>query len=248
MTDRLYHDAELVQFYDFQNTWGDDFTYCQALAADACSVLDLGCGTGEFLATISEGRRTVGVDPAPAMLDVARARAGGEGVTWLEGDARTIRLDQHFDLIILTGHAFQVFLNKDDQRAVLATIAAHLAPQGQFIFDSRNPVRAAWRHWMRDQPGSKWAVDDHPTLGAIEAWGDARQDSSTGVVTYETHYRVKATGQHLSAQSRILFTAKADLAEMIDGAGLGVDQWMGDWQGSEFNESSDDIIPRGGLR
>ena len=43
--DRLYDDPALVQFYDLENAWGPDFDLCARLAAEARSVLDLGCGT-----------------------------------------------------------------------------------------------------------------------------------------------------------------------------------------------------------
>ncbi|MGA7267411.1 MAG: class I SAM-dependent methyltransferase [Aestuariivirga sp.] len=139
MTDALFEDPALVQFYDLENGLKDDTRFCLSLASGKASVLDLGCGTGLLAAALGEGREVFGVDPAAAMLDVARRRAGGQRVTWVEADARTVRLGRRFDLIVMTGHAFQVLLTDDDQRAVCETIAAHLVPGGIFIFDSRNP-------------------------------------------------------------------------------------------------------------
>jgi ubiquinone/menaquinone biosynthesis C-methylase UbiE len=43
-------------------------------------VLDIGCGTGRFLAQLSEIAKAWGVDRSPEMLDVARTRAGGAGL------------------------------------------------------------------------------------------------------------------------------------------------------------------------
>ena len=123
MTDRLYSDPDLVQFYDIENTGGDDFNYCVGFAGNARSVLDLGCGTGQLAAALSQGRSVTGVDPASPMLDVGRGRPDGDKVDWVEGDARTVRLGRRFDLVLLTGHAFQVFLTAEDQSAVLRTIA-----------------------------------------------------------------------------------------------------------------------------
>ena len=157
--DPLYRDAALAQFYDLENGWAADFEFCLRLAQDAASVLDLGCGTGELTARLGEDREVVGVDPAAAMLEIARRRPGGERVTWVEADARSLQLDRHFDLVLLTGHAFQVFLGGDDQRAVLAAIARHLAPKGRFIFDSRNPAVEAWRRW---RPENSLRSIEHP--------------------------------------------------------------------------------------
>ncbi|MCB1435289.1 MAG: class I SAM-dependent methyltransferase, partial [Alphaproteobacteria bacterium] len=110
----LYNDPSLVQFYDLDNGWYDDTRFCLGMARDGQRVLDLGCGTGLLAAALAERCRVTGVDPAAAMLDVARQRAGGDRVTWVEGDARTIRLGEVFDFVVMTGHAFQVFLTDAD--------------------------------------------------------------------------------------------------------------------------------------
>lgn len=240
--DALYRDPDLAQFYDLENPWGPDLDYCCGLAAGAGSVLDLGCGTGQLAARLADGRHVVGVDPAAAMLDVARQRTGGESVTWVQSDARSVRLDRRFDLVLLTGHAFQVFLTDGEQRAVLSTIAAHLAPAGRFIFDTRNPAAEAWRDWTPEASGRRL---EHPTLGAVEAWHDAAHDPATGVVTYRTHYRVAAGGRTLSASSQIRFTDRDVLAAMLDEAGLAVDHWLGDWTGGPYQPTSPEIIPIG---
>jgi SAM-dependent methyltransferase len=246
--DPLYRDPALAQFYDLENGWADDLDYCFGLAADARSVLDLGCGTGQLAARLAEGpaggRTVVGVDPASAMLEVARARTGGDGVTWVQSDAQALRLDRRFDLVLLTGHAFQVFLSDDDQRAALATIARHLAPAGRFVFDSRNPAAQEWREWG---PEASRRILRHPSLGPVEAWNDAAQDPATDIVTYETHYRVVASGALFSASSRIRFTDREVLAARLAEAGLAVERWLGDWRGGAFAPDSREVIPLGRL-
>ncbi len=243
--DRLYSDPELVEFYDLENAGGADFAYCLALAENACSVLDLGCGTGQLAAALAGARDVAGVDPAAAMLDVARRRTGGTRVEWVEADARAVRLGRTFDLVVLTGHAFQVFLTAQDQQAVLETIAHHLAPGGRFIFDTRNPAGREWLEWTPEL--SKRSID-HPRWGAVEAWNDVRRDAGTGVVTYTTCYRIPDGRELLSAESRIAFPEKEKLAVLLDEAGLYVERWLGDWEGRPYVATSPEIIPIGGLR
>ncbi|WP_395677698.1 class I SAM-dependent methyltransferase [Inquilinus sp.] len=192
--DRLYDDPDLVSFYDVENVWSSDQDYCRSLAAGCASVLDLGCGTGWLAAELASGRAVVGVDPAEAMLEIARARPGGDRVTWVRGDGRSVRLDRRFDLIVLTGHAFQVFLTPADRLAALRTIAAHLAPEGRFIFDSRNPAREEWREWT---PAESARRIEHPRFGPVDAWNDVEHDPATGIVTYGTIYRIAADGRVL---------------------------------------------------
>lgn len=242
-TDRLYHDPDLVQFYDLENRGGADFAFCRKLARDAGSVLDLGCGTGQLAAALSGGRHVTGVDPAAAMLDVARSRPGGAAVEWTEADARTLRLDRRYDLVVLTGHAFQVFLTRKDQLAALRTIAHHLAPRGRFIFDTRNPAAREWEKWGPEQ--SRRAVD-HPALGRIDAWNDIERDAATGIVTYETVYRTPE-GKCFRASSRIAFPDKETVAALVGEAGLRVDRWLGDWRGGPWHQGAAEIIVLGGL-
>lgn len=240
----LYCDSSLAQFYDLDNGWAADLEYCLALARHAHSVLDLGCGTGLLASRLADERQVVGVDAASAMLDIARRRPGGDRVEWVEEDARALRLNRVFDLVLMTGHAFQVFLTAEDQRSAVGAVARHLAPGGCFIFDTRNPAARAWRNWT---PGVSVRVLRHPGFGEVKAWNDASYDASTCVVTYQTYYRVIATGEIFSADSKIKFTPKDRIAPLLEAAGLTVDAWLGDWLGNEYSDSAPDIIPRGRL-
>lgn len=240
----LYTDPDLAQFYDLENNWEEDFSLCSALAEGAGSVLDLGCGTGELAAALSKGRRVVGVDPAAAMLDIARRRAGGERVEWVRADARTLALNERFDLIVLTGHSFQVFLSDQDQSAVLQTICRHLSNKGQFVFDTRNPAVEAWKRWT---PESSERTITHPDLGPVNVWNDASFDNDTQVVTYETHYKLEGQSSVYSAAAKIRFTPKPALEKRLLAAGLTPTSWLGGWQGTPFHDAAKEIIPIGKL-
>ncbi|WP_420406622.1 class I SAM-dependent methyltransferase [Hoeflea sp.] len=244
MTEPLFHDPDFTRFYDLDNPWDTDKDYCLALARDAKSVLDLGCGTGELATVLAGTRRVTGVEPARAMLDHARWRQGAKDVRWVEADARHVRLGETFDLVIMTGHAFQCLLTQEDQRALCATIAAHLAPEGCFVFDSRNPAVEEWRTWT---PKNTFRTIEVPGIGAVEAWEDARFEQDTGTVAYDTVYRHRESAREWQATSRLLFSSQSGIADAIASAGLAVDRWMGDWTGGPLTGTSSEIIPVGGL-
>jgi hypothetical protein len=143
----------------------------------------------------------------------------------------------------MTGHAFQCLLTDADQRALCETIAAHLAPSGTFIFDSRNPAREEWREWVPDF--SRREID-HPDLGRITAWNDVRMDRATHIVTYETIYS-SGNGSIQKATSRIRFASHTNIAARIGEAGLKVERWLGDWTGSPWTPEALEIIPVGRL-
>ncbi len=240
--DRLYRDPALAGLYDWDNPWPDEFEFFAGLAAGSRRVLDIGCGTGIFsVALARRGHEVTGADPAAAVLDIARRRDGGDQVRWIEADARTLALDEEFDMILMTGHAFQTLLSRQDREAVIGTIARHLAPAGRFFFDSRNPAFREWEQWTAQD---SYERRPHPVYGAIERWNEARQDPATQIVTYETHYRFE-DGRLLSARSDIAFAPQAEIADIIDDAGLRVDRWIGDYEGGPFSQESPEIVPLG---
>ena len=240
--DALYQDPALAGFYDWDNPWPDDFDWFLTLVKGAGSVLDLGCGTGIFSAALAaRGAEVVGVDPASAMLDVARARAAG--VTWVKAPAQGLDLGRRFKAVVMTGHAFQTLLTPGDRTACLATIARHLAPGGRFFFDSRNPEAREWERWTQEATRQ---LREHPDFGPVERWTAAKKTDQSGVIEYQTHYRLQ-DGQHWQARSRIAFPAYAELAGAIGAAGLRVERWYGDAAGGPLREGCPDFIPLGRL-
>lgn len=238
----IYLDPDLAQFYDLDNRQRQDFEYCRSLAGSASTILDLGCGTGELAASLANTAQVTAVDPAAAMLDIARKRVDGDQIELIQGDACSVRLDRKFDLILLTGHTFQVFLTEADQLAALATIAVHLSSSGQFIFDSRNPDFPGEK--QRDPATNRRRVQ-HPEFGMIEAWNGSTYDETLQILSYENGYQVEATGEIFSAPAKIRYTSRCGLAEMLAISGLSASRWLGDWQGSEFVAESPEIIPVG---
>jgi SAM-dependent methyltransferase len=242
MQDALYHDPDLAGFYDWDNPWSPDFDWFASLIEGAGSVLDLGCGTGIFtVALAARGQEAVGVDPATAMLNIARARHGGDRVRWVHADARGLDLRRRFDAVVMTGHAFQTLLTASDRAEVLSTVARHLAPGGLFFFDSRNPEAREWERWV---PDATWERLPHPTFGMVERWNDALE-AGPGLVRYQTYYRLE-DGRQFSAESEIAYTAFEDLEAAVTEAGLRVDRWAGDAAGGPLRPGCPDFIPIGG--
>jgi SAM-dependent methyltransferase len=237
-----YNQAELANLYDDENGWDQsaDFYLGVARRIGAKTLLDLGCGTGTVTRGIVKaiGGSGVGVDPAAPMLDVARRNTQGEAIDWVVGDARTVRLDRKFDLIIMTGHAFQAFLTEADQIALFRTVAAHLAPEGRFGFDSRNPAAQEWLEWG---PADSRRVVDTAAYGAVEIWNDARMNPDR-ILDVEEHYRILASGKALRSDFRLRFSAPEELWDGMMAAGLAVEHCYGDWNANPFKPDMREII------
>ena len=120
-----------------------DVRYYAALAGKARTpVLELGCGTGRVTLAMAEaGAEVVGVDAMQPMLARAKERlakskrAVRERVRFVKGDLRTMRLRERFSLVVAPFNVLNhLYARKDFERA-FATVRAHLAPKGRFVFD-----------------------------------------------------------------------------------------------------------------
>jgi SAM-dependent methyltransferase len=111
-----YTDPRLVPLYDTVCPFAaDTIFYLEfAVTLNASVIVDVGCGTGRLTTELARrGHRVIGVDPSPAMLEIARRRPGGEQVGWVEGDASQIDV-AGVDLVIMTGHVAQVIADETE--------------------------------------------------------------------------------------------------------------------------------------
>jgi SAM-dependent methyltransferase len=202
-------------------------------------VLDLGCGTGRLACRIAqEGLSVTGADPAEGMLRVARSRQGTARVSWIKADGQTLRLPLCFDLIYMTGHAFQALLTDDEAIAVLRTAHDHLAKDGRFAFESRNPARRAWLSWTPDQRKIV-TTQEH---GRVEEFHDTVADENTGIVDVAHHYRLLDTGKLIVGHSRLRFVDQNHLMRLLIAANLTPIVWYGDWDRAPLTPISREII------
>lgn len=234
-----YTDPRLAAVYDTLNPSADDTRFYLDLAGEGPkTVLDMGCGTGRLACDLAaRGHRVTGADPGTAMLNIARNRPGGDAVTWIETDAVGLSLDARFDLVIMTGHVFQVFLDDDAVRAALRTLCRHLAPGGRIAFETRNPAVREWEEWRPEETRERLKV---PGIGTVDVHYDIASVSGA-LVTFETHFRF-ADDDHVVATSTLRFMAQRELAAFLADTGCTDAAWYGDWDQSSFRATSPEII------
>jgi len=222
-----YVDPRLVALYDIENSCRADTDFYLGLAAelDAHRILDLGCGTGLLTRELATpGRQVVGVDPAPAMLAVARRQPGAERVRWVEGDARALETHEA-DLLVMTGNVAQVFLDDADWRTTLAAIHAALRLGGYLAFESRNPDDRAWERWNR---AATYEQFDSPN-GPMESWLELVRVGD-GRISFEGHNIFLSTGEVVVAKSELRFRSLEELTDTLADAGFTVEHVYGDWK------------------
>jgi SAM-dependent methyltransferase len=144
------------QYYDLlykDKDYAGEASYVRSLIEryhpSARSVLDLGCGTGRHALLLAEsGYRVTGIDRSPDMLNAAKAQlaaatpasaarfaSSGAAPTFLQGDVRSARTGQKFDVVVSLFHVMSYQTSNDDLKAALQTVKEHLLPGGVVIFD-----------------------------------------------------------------------------------------------------------------
>jgi SAM-dependent methyltransferase len=139
----MSYGPEFAEIYDLVHTRrGKDYQAESQQVADAIrarcpkasSVLDAGCGTGGHLAHLAGVFDEVeGLEVAPAMLDVARAKL--PGVVLHQADMRTFDLGRRYDAIICMFASIAHQRSAAELEATLERFAGHLEPDGVVVFD-----------------------------------------------------------------------------------------------------------------
>jgi cyclopropane fatty-acyl-phospholipid synthase-like methyltransferase len=123
--------ARLWQARLYERGWLGKFC---GIVSTGGSVLDIGCGAGEPMATylVKHGYRVTGVDSSRAMIEFFRERLRDQQA--LVADMRTLALERVFSGIIAWDSFFH--LNHDDQRRMFPIFRAHAAPGAALMFTS----------------------------------------------------------------------------------------------------------------
>lgn len=220
MADDGFEVPRLAQLYDPLDPDRRDLDAYVAIVDElgARSVLDVGCGTGTFaLMLAARGLEVVGVDPAEASLDVARAKPGADSVRWVHGDATTLE-DVRVDVATMTGNVAQVFVTDEEWAATLDALHGVLTPGGHLVFETRRPEREAWREWTREQTHQVTDVDG---VGAVETWTDVTEVVGE-LVTFRSTCVFASDGAVLTSDSTLRFRDRRTVGSTLADAGFAV--------------------------
>ena len=248
MADRSFSDLSLAALYDALNPWGRSDDFYLDLVLSARSVLDVGCGTGRLLGRALEAGhegRLCGLDPAAAMLVQARRRArtdaegsGGAPVEWVLGDLAATRWEREFDLVVMTGHAFQVLLGDEELRGALATIRQALSDDGRFVFETRNPAARAWERWTPEHV--REVTDAHGDV--VRVWHEVETPEAGDRVTFTETFDHPGWEQPRVSRSTLRFLGPDALDGFLTEAGFAVAERFGDWGRGPLTPTAPEII------
>ncbi|HXW92605.1 MAG TPA: class I SAM-dependent methyltransferase [Terriglobales bacterium] len=224
-----YQHPQIAEIYDLVNPRAEDTDFYLSLAGPRpCDVLDLGCGTGTLCCAFAErGYRVTGVDRAAAMLAVARGKPHAERVEWVESSAESYKSERRFDLIVMTGHSFQILLTDADALAVFGTMRGHLKERGRIAFETRNPRRDWVGEWAT-RPPLVHRLPGGQLLETLEITGEDGE-----FISFETSYRLRHVT--LTTNSTLRFPSPKHVEALIARSGLVVRDVFGDWHAGPFD-------------
>ena len=187
-------------------------------------LVELAIGNGRVAIPVAQatGRRVIGIDSSPAMLEQARVRATQAGVELdlHEADMRDLAVDEPAALIYCPFRALLHLPTWADRRRTFARVAASLRPDGRFAwnafaFDHRLAARLDGEH------------QDEPVPHTIRyAVGDNRID-----LTLDD-----------GGKSSLWWATKNEWLGLLDVAGLEVEAPYGGFAGEPFGDDSREYV------
>jgi SAM-dependent methyltransferase len=191
-------------------------------------VLELAIGTGRIALPLqARGVDVKGVELSPHMVDHLRHKPGADTIDVTIGDMATAKVDGSFTLVYLVANTIMNVTTQEEQCAVMANAAAHLAPGGVFLIELIVP------QLQRVPPGEKHRVF---ALDANHVGVESFEDP-VGQIAWSHHwFRLDGRFHHHSAPYRYVWPAELDLMAKLAGLELR-DRW-GSWEKAPFRSGS----------
>jgi SAM-dependent methyltransferase len=141
--------------------------------SEALRILDVGCGTGDFLKALPAKHLKFGVEPSSA---AAAAERGGINI--LAQDIDTVPMELKFDVITV----IDVIEHIANPETLLTSAYGRLAPGGKIIVATGDPELPLWRYLFKSR---FWypIFPEHisfPSIGFCQIWSN-----KTGAIVRE---------------------------------------------------------------
>lgn len=192
------------------------------------SALELAIGTGRVALPLSQRGLTVcGIELSVPMAEQLRAKPGADAIDVTIGDMTSTRVPGEFTLVYLVWNTIMNVTTQDEQVAVFANAARHLAVGGCFVVEVIVP------QLRRLGPGETARVCElQPDHISIETFDDLVEQIAW------SHHWMTVDGRlvHHSAPYRYVWPAELDLMAQL--AGLRLRERWEDWRRAPFTGDS----------
>lgn len=201
------------------------------------AVLELACGTGRIGAVLAQtGFSVTGIDLAPPMLALARTKSAR--ARWVEADVRCFDLAERFGLIAFPYDTFTHLHSRQDVLDCLATVRRHLAADGRFVIDLKNP---AYVRGLGNEPTApdRYATFTDPRTGqTITALRVLRWATDTRMLHRTLKYICDQGDPPPPETLRLRIYEPDELENLLRDGGFEVVETFGDYDGGAFTDAS----------
>ena len=225
---------EIAEVYDatsaamFEPAVLDSVVSALAELAAGGPALEFAIGTGRVALPLSgRGVPVHGIELSPHMVEQFRAKPGADAIGVTLGDMTSARVEGRFRLVYLVFNTIMNVTTQDEQVAVFANAATHLASGGVFVVEVVVPQL---RRLPPTELGRVFVMEDDHV--GIETFDDL-----AGQVTWSHHWmQVEGRLVRHSAPYRYVWPSELDLMARVAGLRLR-DRWSG-WGRQPFTAES----------
>ena len=230
--------------------------YADLALASGGDVLELGVGTGRVALPIAAlGVDVTGVDSSDAMLAVARRKAAaaniGGSLELARADMRDFDLRdangerRRFSLITMPFRGFLALMTVEDQTRALERVRLHLRRDGRLAFSAfvPDPYMALAQS---DVPRHLTDVSDPLTGAEYVLYQQTGYDFHNQIVSVRTLIdELDSAGgvrRRLYRDYRLRYAHRWEIHHLLTSCGFEVEALYGDFDLSDFDESSEEMI------
>ncbi len=203
-------------------------------------VLELACGTGRLTIPLSlAGFDITRLDSAPAMLDVARAKAerSSADIALVQADIRDFSLDGRFRLILIANNSLSHLLHNQEVEACFRCVRQHLAPGGRFIVDLFTPSpRILARDPFERHPVGEY--EDPDGEGRIRVSETNEYATTTQVNHIVWHYQRDGKAETWDLQLKLRMFYPQEIDALLAHNGFAIDHKYGDFKEAPYGGAS----------
>lgn len=228
---------EFTNSYDHERWLANIESVALGLGLRGRRLLDVGCGTGKsFVPMLRRGYDVTACDLSPAMVDVARRRAGSAAVELATADMRDLPELGVFDLATCLDDGLNYLLSGADLADTFAGVERNLRGGGLFIFDLN--TLATYR---REFASEAVVERDH----TVFSWrGAGRADAGPGAVSSAVIEVFSSEGGESRLQARSRHVQRHHPPELVEecltGAGFELVDVRGQITGARLEPGPDD--------